>query len=371
MHSKQILRYSCILLLLAFTSACGGQSNSTSKTTKAQTSVSKASTTSLLKFTTGIRAIFEDSQGNTWFGSHAEGVAVLKANHNAFGFTSNEFTYYDEKDGLSNRQIRAIYEDKNGAIWFETGNGLSNYDGKTITKRTDRNYQAKNQWQLNDHDLWFKSDEMSSYNEQEGHPGVYQYDGQQLTYRAFPIKLKIGQENYYSITTPFVKGKNGMVWFGTYGAAIGYNGSKFIIIDNAYTGRTKENGFLHIRGLMEDSKGHLWIANNGIGMLKYDGEKIIDFTAQHKLRKGDTKGNTLHRVFSVGEDNQGNIWFGTYKSGVWRYDGQTLKNFTAKDGLYSEHIWTIYKSKNGEMWFGGASPSGVYKFNGTAFERKY
>jgi hypothetical protein len=29
------------------------------------------------------------------------------------------------------------------------------------------------------------------------------------------------------------------------------------------------------------------------------------------------------------------------------------------------------KSKQGELWFGGKEPSGVYRFNGNSFERKY
>jgi hypothetical protein len=48
-----------------------------------------------------------------------------------------------------------------------------------------------------------------------------------------------------------------------------------------------------------------------------------------------------------------------------------VKNFAKDDGLDSKHIWTIYKSKQGELWFGGASPSGVYLFNGISFERKF
>lgn len=91
----------------------------------------------------------------------------------------------------------------------------------------------------------------------------------------------------------------------------------------------------------------------------------------HHLKKEETKGNSLDRIFSIGEDNDGNIWFGTYQSGVWRFDGKTFTNYTEKDGLESNQMWTIYKSKEGELWFGGASPSGVYVFNGKSFERKY
>jgi ligand-binding sensor domain-containing protein len=34
---------------------------------------------------------------------------------------------------------------------------------------------------------------------------------------------------------------------------------------------------------MEDSKGNLWIGNNGMGVLKYDEKNVVNFTAQQKL----------------------------------------------------------------------------------------
>ena len=88
------------------------------------------------------------------------------------------------------------------------------------------------------------------------------------------------------------------------------------------------------------------------------------------MKKEDTKGNSLEKVFSIAEDTKGNIWFDTVGSGVWRYDGNSVKNFTKEDGLESEHVWTIYRSKQGKLWFGGANQSGIYKFNGNSFERK-
>ncbi|QGY46506.1 hypothetical protein GM418_23435 [Maribellus comscasis] len=315
-----------------------------------------------LKFTTGVRSILEDSNGNIWFGSDQEGVGL---------FHKGEFKYFTVENGLSDNQVRNIYEDENGIIWFEGGKGISSYNGLTINPHKERNYSLKDEWKLNDSDLWFKGDETVGYNELEGYPGVYQYNGQTFSYRTFPVKPKEGEQNYYSVTTPYIKSKNGNLWFGTYGAAIGYNGSDFVIIDNDYLGLNDETGFLHIRSIMEDSKGNLWIGNNGIGVFKYNGAKAIHFTRQQKLKKEDTNGNSLERIFAIGEDTLENIWFGTVESGVWRYDGKSLTNFTKEDGLESEHIWTIYKSKQGELWFGGANPCGVYVFNGRSFERKY
>jgi len=315
-----------------------------------------------LKYTTGVRSILEDSKGNVWFGSYNEGVCLLR---------NGRLQYFTTESGLSDNQVRNIYEDKNGIIWFECGRGLSTYNGKKLTVYKERNYTATNTHQLNKHDLWFKGDKIEGYSQLEKLPGVYQYDGQKLSYRIFPVTPKPEDGFKYYISTAFIKGKNGTVWLGTYGAVIEYNGSNFKILNNEYFGLNSETGSLHVRSIFQDRKGNLWIGNNGIGVLKYDGEKVVNFTVQQKLKREDTKGNSLEKVFSIGEDSSGNIWFGTVGSGVWRYDGNSVKNFTKADGLESQHVWTIYKSKKGELWFGGANPSGVYKFNGNSFERKY
>ena len=341
--------------------SCGGQNQTGQKKNNIQSIKSKIDDIRL-NYTTGVRSILEDSKGNIWFGSYNEGVSLLQ---------NGELQYFTTENGLSDNQVRSIYEDKNGIIWFECGFGLSRYDGKEMTISNERNYDSTQKWKLTDNDLYFKGDETAGYNKLEGNPGVYQYDGHMLSYRKFPVTSKLGQENYYSISTPFTKGKNGTLWFGTYGALIGYNGSDFKIINDASLGLNDETGHLHIRSIMEDSKGNLWIGNNGIGVLKYDGKETINFTAQQKLRKEDSKSNSLDRIFSIGEDASGNIWFGTVEYGVWRYDGNSMKNFTKEDGLESKHIWTIYKYKQGELWVAGANPSGVYRFNGNSFERKF
>ena len=318
----------------------------------------------LLKYTTGVRSFLEDSKGNIWFGSYNEGVCLLK---------NGKFQYFTTENGLSHNQVRNIYEDKNGVVWFECGRGLSIYDGEKIFIYKERNYDSAKQWKLADSDLWFKGDEIEGYNKLENNPGVYQYDGKKLSYRTFPVTPKSEAERRfgYSISTPFLKGKNGTIWFGTYNALIGYDGSDFKIITDKDLKFNGENGFLHIRGIFEDSKGNLWIANNGQGVLVYDGKEAINFTAQQKLKKKDTKGNSLDRAFSIGEDALGNIWLGTVESGVWKYDGKSVKNFTKHEGLESQQILTVHKSKKGELWLGGANPSGVFCFNGKSFERKY
>ena len=347
----------CWTFLLAVPISCDSQSQSNKENRIVQTKTDSK----LLKFTTSVRSFLEDSKGNIWFGSDKEGVCL---------FHNGKFQYFTTENGLSHNQVRNIYEDKNGVIWFECGKGLSIYDGQKMSIYKERNYDSTKQWKLGDKDIWFKGDEIEGYNKFEKSPGVYQYDGKRLSYRTFPVTPKSEDERrfHYAISTPFVKGKNGTIWFGSYKALIGYNGTDFKIITDEYLGLAKEKRGLHIRGFLEDSKGNLWIANNGSGVLKYNGKEAINFTSKQKLTKEDTKGNSLERAYSIGEDAEGNIWIGTVESGVWKYDGNSVKNFTEKDGLEGTFISTIYKSKQGELWFGG---NGVYRFNGKSFERIY
>jgi hypothetical protein len=67
------------------------------------------------------------------------------------------------------------------------------------------------------------------------------------------------------------------------------------------------------------------------------------------------------------------MWFGTVYSGIWMYNPKTheFKNYTKDDGVKSENIWTIYKTKKDQLLFAGESPSAVYMFNGKEFNRKY
>jgi ligand-binding sensor domain-containing protein len=355
--STQFTILLCSILLIIVSTSCSKRSQAEKGSKIALTTPDRP----LLKFTSNVRSFLEDSKGNIWFGSDKEGVCLL---------SNGIFQYFTTENGLIHNQVRNIYEDKNGMIWFECGEGLSIYDGKKISIYSKRNYDEPDKWKMSDGDIWFKSDKIDGYNLLEKSPGVYQYDGATLSFHTFPTTIKSDDELRfsYAISTPFLKARNGMVWFGCYKALIGYNGKEFKTITDESLGLNGENGSLHIRGFIEDRKGNLWIANNGKGVLVYDGTKAINFTQQHKLNKENTMGNSLDRAFSIGEDAEGNIWIGTVESGVWRYDGHTVINFTEKHGLEGNFIYTIYKSKRGELWFGG---SGVMRFNGKGFERIY
>lgn len=317
-----------------------------------------------LKYTSGIRSILQDSKGNYWFGSHQEGVCL---------FDEKTFTYFTVKDGLSDNQVRTIQEDKNGVIWFGTGHGVSNYKDGIIENQMSKNIVTGLQsitngdWSLTENDLWFDAGKES---------GAYKFDGQKLNYLEFPVQGVTNTFNTYS-ATGFSKGKKGDLWIATFAAVFGYDGKSFEIIDDKMLDYSNEKEQLHVRSILEDSKGKLWIGNNGIGVLLKKENAVINFSKEKGLANSPSFGTgdlspagTLEHVFVIAEDANGNIWFGDRDTGAWKYDGKIMTNYTVDDKLKTQMIWDIYQDNKGDLLF-AMGGSGVYQFNGKTFDKKF
>ena len=285
------------------------------------------------------------------------------------------FTYEAGPNGMYNGGVRAILQDRSGNYWFgshfegvcrfDNGVGISGYSAGTILAGGARRYDATDAWKLDPGDLWFKSDGTSGFNLSELAAGVYRYDGETFTYLTLPLPRERAADDGYSLTG-ICRGKGGRVWLATYGAVFGFDGHELTVIDGSRMGLWKDGEFPHVRCVFEDSAGRLWIGNNGIGVIMIDGTR--------PTRLADLVGVAAQsdqlplRVFSIGEDRDGCIWIGTYGTGAWRYDGRTLRHFGERDGLTTKDVMSIYRDRAGDLWLGG---KGVFRFNGTSFDRMY
>jgi ligand-binding sensor domain-containing protein len=360
-----------VLLMIVLLGSCSSQGSSDgdqsarSADSELGTNVGAGEVSLQIRYSSGIRSIFEDSKGRFWFGSHKEGVCL---------WDGNEFLYYTVGDGLSDNQVRTIQEDQAGVIWFGTGNGITSFDGEEFRNRTGRNQESPEvasggTWHMEASDLWFLGDSGLHAGDHDGQ-GVYRYNGRALEYLAFPLPREVEAESPY-LVTGIVKGRDGTVWFGTYPGVFGYDGQSFTIINDQTMGNESGAEPLHIRSLFEDSRGNLWIGNNGLGVLLYDGQTVENFTEQHGLsirEKGPI--GSLGRVFSIAEDAAGNIWFGTRDNGAWRFNGMSLTNFTREDGLTSPMVWSIYRDSRDALWF-GMGDGNVCRFNGKSFDKMF
>lgn len=349
-----------LILLLTLSFSCFEKGTTNKETNKPE--LVATSETDTLKFTSGVRAIFQDSKGNYWFGSHHEGVGV---------YNGVSFQYFTTREGLSDNQIRSIQEDRNGKVWIETANGVSVYDRGTLTNYSTKMNEPKYDWNTTTGDLWFYAGEED---------GINRFDGHRMNYLIFPKPKTESPDNSYGVTS-LSKGQDGAIWIATYAALFNYDGKTITVFDrNALALKDKE--FLHIRSVLADSKGRIWIGNNGIGVLLKKGDAITHFSKeQGKLIPMDefeantrtqqfAKNTGLQSVFAIEEDSEGNIWFGDRDSGAWKYDGKTLTNYSIGDKQSQPMIWSIYKDNKNNLLF-GMDDGNIVKFNGKGFEKQF
>ncbi|WP_333875789.1 ligand-binding sensor domain-containing protein [Flavobacterium sp.] len=354
MNKKIKLIYLILLLTLPF--SCVKKKSTEKETNKPALAVT--SKTDTLKFTSAIRAVFQDSNGHYWIGSHKEGVSF---------YDGKSFEYFTTNDGLSDNQIRSIQEDAYGRIWFGTANGISVYHDRKFTNYPSKNNNPLLDWHKTKGDLWFYAWEED---------GINRFDGMHMNYLTFPKPKNKDPYTSYGVTG-ISKDKDGNVWIATYAALFRYD-DKIVTRFDAENLNLKDNEQLHIRSVLADSKGRIWIGNNGIGVWLMEGNSIINFSEKHHLihptstRRGDTKSQpgTLEHPFAIEEDSEGNIWFGDVYTGAWKYDGKTFTNYSVSDNPSKPMIWTIYKDNKNNLLFGMADGT-VFKFNGKAFEKQF
>ncbi|EMQ95169.1 Two-component system sensor histidine kinase/response [Xanthomarina gelatinilytica] len=349
-----------LIFILTLTFSCSENKKSNKEFSKSEFVRTLENDT--LKFTSGIRAIFQDSKGNYWLGSHNEGISH---------YDGKTFEYFTTNDGLASNQIRSIQEDKNGIIWIGTAKGVCSYNRENFTNYLSESNSPKFDWNATDGNLWFYAGEED---------GINRFDGINMNYLIFPKPKNDNPNKSYGVTD-ISKDKDGIVWIATYSTLFNYDGKTTNIYDHKNL-KLKDNEVLHIRSVLADSKGRIWIGNNGIGVILKSGDLTIHFSKEQgklipmkefksNIQNGQTTKNTgLQSVFAIEEDNEGNIWFADRDSGVWKYNGESLTNFTIDEKLKSQMIWDIYLDKNKTLLFGMAD-GGVYKFNGKSFDKRF
>lgn len=353
-NTRKIFWFHFLLLTVFINFSCKNSDNKTDNPGSVkEKSKAKIDSTQWLKETRGIRDILEDENGNLWFSS-PDYIAK---------FNGKAMYYFSENDGLS--ISGNIQKDKNGSIWIENGFRAFKYNGERFSEeRLDSITGSDGLWiqrGLNPSDTTFVM------------PGLYEINQNTTNFHLLPIDSVNYNKFLHLPSTKALLGKDSTLWFGTMNEVYGFKNNKFLSLGREEMGRQDDERQMGIRGIFIDSKGILWMADNGTGVFTYNDGVIENFTKKHLLDEGDVDGNTLHRAFSIAEDSERNMWFGTVYSGIWMYNPKTNKfiNYSKDDGVMSDNIWTIYKTKKNELLFAGESPAAVYKFNGIRFDRIY
>lgn len=111
-----------------------------------------------------------------------------------------------------------------------------------------------------------------------------------------------------------------------------------------------------IYGLIQDSRGYLWMGTRGGGLTRFDGLSFKTFTTRDGLPN-----NYINFLF---EDSEKNIWIGT-NNGLCCYNGLKFENFSPPEAIGPISFQYILQDGKSIYWL--ATTSGMYTFNRKTF----
>jgi ligand-binding sensor domain-containing protein len=276
------------------------------------------------------------------------------------------FTQFTEKDGLSNNKVWSVLEDALGNIWFGTDNGVSRYNGKTISKisfnqtspgsfETATPQSGINAiWSIMQDKkgiIWFGSDK-----------GIYCYNGEKYSY--FLDNQNITNKSGVTLKSVqcMFEDENENMWFGS--GPMAFEG--IILYDGKSLINFKPQNEGWIRKITKDRNGTLLFVTRHIGLITYDGKSFTNFYEPKNIRKD--------LISTVLEDNIGNIWYASdftndndvTAGGFWKFDGKSFVEFTKKNGLSNTAVYSLAEDKAGNIWIGTRN-CGLYRYDGKTF----
>lgn len=309
--------------------------------------------------------IVQDKKGYIWFGTRDglnkfDGQKFVVYRHNTADSTS-----------LSNSNIHAIYEDEGGNLWVGTERGLNKYNPATdnfirYTFADSPHAVADNLVrgiiQVDSRILWVATEN-----------GIIQLDIQTNEIK----KIQKQSEGSNSLSDnnlrSFLKDGEGNIWIcnARYIDVYNIKNRQFKRLDYP---QKADNSRIHLNGLPTlflDKKNMLWLGyEQGLALYDRSTESFIDFEFQHK-KAITTSTRTLC------EDHFGNLWIGSY-SGLYILNAKrtALKHIVHypdnSTSLSQNSIYKIIRDSRGDMWIGTwAAGINYYNQDNTAFKNIY
>jgi len=362
-----------------------------------------------------VQAIFEDSYGFIWFGTH----------HGLQRYDGKTFTNFVSKEndstGLSHNYINDFCEDSLGNIWIATSIGLNRY----IRKKDEiQRYKWKGQFAGKFDDLsmskvlmdetdksilWISSlpgglikvnlltDSVTVYpipDQNNGwvqglihHPSqkgkilvgatnAYVFDVASGQFdELFALQQKNDLWNHRINDFVLDPSDNNVLWCAT-GDIWGRGSNGGLLRYNLKTGESKlfsqknrpgEVPDVHILQVCFHESNKLWVGTRNYGVLLYDLDQDRFFNYQYN-EYDEGSFTTENAIRSMLLDRSGTMWFGTWGDGI-SVLSPALQKFAhykhlpgIKDGLPDNWITGITEDSQGNIWI-GTKAGGLAKFD--------
>ena len=327
-----------------------------------------------------INNVFVDKDNVVWFGTQS-GLMKL---------VNKKLVNYPVSVKLKSNRVRSIAQDGSGIIWFIINNRLfkvlGNAGKEEIIKDTIKEpllclavdpagrlyasvhqkgiyYLDKGKWinlvsyPKNERDFFVtkimfdRTDKnrllLLSFN------GIYSVKDGVL--QPYQNKLTKGiKESFLSMEQDSAAN----LWVGT------SNGAYYLDLK-----RQKSTHFVAINGLSDnaitdiynDADNNLWLASQGNGLYKYEGDRYVIFDRTQGLPDNEV-------IWGIAKEKNNRILLGINGAGLFQYDGKKLTGVKLpKDHQDLERVQCLYTDKNGLIWI-GTDHAGLWTYDNNHFQ---
>ncbi len=304
-----------------------------------------------------VTSIIVDRSSRIWIGS-SNGVVVLR---HQYAEKENFRDYIRLNQFLKNQHITAITEDAKGNIWIGTRRGVFQYRyGDPAPVKTDffpsdaAGNVVKAIVVTEDNFLWIGTENR----------GLFACNLNSGEVKNFCKSSSAPDERIAcnNITT-MLETRSGELWVGTVNGLWikgrdGFTGYSHAVDDSHSISAD------HVRGLIEDDSGMVWIATKSGGISKVLFNSGMFGHIKHK--KNNSNSLSGDSIFAVFEDHLGMIWIGSHH-GVDVMNPETGKfrhyrhNPSDGNSLLHNHVYDINAIDELYIWIG--TREGLVRFN--------
>ena len=301
-----------------------------------------------------INAIIDDGKGNIWIGTNSEGIVIEDKGLHTF---SQLHSVANQPFELPSNHISCFYKDNRNTMWVgssKQGIAFTNLQGSLFEICHTPVHEDLCCFQEDQQgNLWIGFDGKGLL--------CHTPDGKQdILFSAaqgnLPSNLVIGMD----------AGKDGKIWFSSYGDGIFYRQEGRFVRIHYPTGDEDESPIKFAHHVLEDDHGNLWIGTCWNGLYCRDKKGVFtSFTRENSCLDAST---ITALSYTPGSDT---LYVGTDK-GLYKMDllHKSLApiSIKAKDGqlLDESYVHCLHQDKRGLLWIG--TFNGVLIYDGKATE---
>ncbi|MBK8613537.1 MAG: hypothetical protein IPN85_08570 [Flavobacteriales bacterium] len=274
-----------------------------------------------------IRRIARDREGNMLLATNDFGLNIFKG---------ERFLNLLEQDGLMDKQVWAVMEDREGRIWFGTDGGVSILDptvqgtGMVKTLQTVKTSRVRSLCEDALGNIWVGSETngIIDLDPEAFHP---------VPHPDLEIVIPVDAAGNRKVTA-LATGQPGELWIGTINGLKRYSAGAPPMVYGEGDGVPTTS----VTALYRDDKGTIWVGNAGKGITRMDNGKATRID--------------LGRSFTPNcfvQDGEGRLWVGTEGQGlVILKDGIEERIYGKEDGLLANTVRSLIRDKDGHIWVG-------------------